>query len=196
MRTLAGTASMDEVAAKVEGKDRREAGSKGVRTMASVMMERTNVGVTNVPTYTTPPVGTPANVPVGTNFFMVPRCTYKFEKCQGGFKAYFQCEDQVTAQMVQNLCTMLAGGMCGCYVTWNGVNVCNYCFTLGTCQFEKTNNGVCFTCTSGDTNWCNIIQSWYECINCVYNCGCNVCFTINNTPVCCGTNYQPVVSKK
>jgi hypothetical protein len=163
--------------------------------MASMMMERTNVGVSNMPSYATPAVGSPTNVPVG-NFFMVPRCTYKFEKCTGGIKVYCQCEDQVTAQMVQNLCTMLAGGMCGCYVMCNGVCVCTYNFTFGMCQFEKINNGVCFTCTSGDTNYCNMIQSWCDCFNTMYNYGCTVCFTCNNTPICCGTNYQPVTSKK
>ena len=164
--------------------------------MASMMMERTNVGVSNMPGYATPTMGTPTNVPVSPNFFMVPRCIYKFEKCQGGFKAYFQCDDQQTAQMVQNLCSMLAGGMCGCSVMWNGVCVSTYNFTFGMCQFEKTKDGVCFTCTSGDANCCSMLQSWYECIACAYTCGCTCCFTINNTPICCGTNYPPVATKK
>ena len=52
--------------------------------------------------------------------------------------------------MVQNLCSMLAGGMCSCYAMMNGLTVCSCNFTMGMCKCEMTDKGICVTCTSGD----------------------------------------------
>ena len=53
--------------------------------------------------------GMPSVSPAASNWMMVPRCTIKFEKCQGGMKITCVCDDQMARSMMQNLCTMLAG---------------------------------------------------------------------------------------
>ncbi len=83
----------------------------------------------------TPGVGTPTGVP---STMTVPRCTFKVEKCQGGVKIHCSCEDKMACSMVQNLCSMLQGGMCTCCCMLNGMTV--YCcnLTMGMCKCEKT----------------------------------------------------------
>jgi hypothetical protein len=117
---------------------------------------------------------------------MVPRCTYKFEKCQGGIKITCSCDDQMARSMAQNLCTQLLGGMCSCCCTLNGVTVCSCNFTMGMCKYEMTDQGFCVTCTSGDSKCCEMIQSCCDCISCMCNAGCTCTLLINSTPVCCG----------
>ena len=48
----------------------------------------------------------PGGMHGGMNMMMVPRCTMKFEKCQGGMKISCVCEDAMACSMVQNLCTI------------------------------------------------------------------------------------------
>src|SRR5262249_14012040 len=132
---------------------------KGVRSMMSSMMtERTGMGM---PGMGMPgmPTGMPTGMPVGGNWMVVPRCTVKVEKTQGGVKITCSCEDKTAAAMVQNLCTMHAGGMCSCCCVMNGmcVYMCN--FTMGMCKCEMTKDGVCVTCTSGDAKCAEMIQS-------------------------------------
>jgi hypothetical protein len=155
----------------------------------TMMMERTGTGVPGVgyPGYGTPTVGTPTVTPTGTNWMMVPRCTFKVEKCTGGFKMTCICDDKMASSMVQNLCTMLAGGMCSCCCMLNGMTCCYYNFTVGMCRFEMTDSGFCMTCTTGDTSCCQMIQSYCDCLTCCMDCGCTCCFMINSTPVCCGS---------
>jgi hypothetical protein len=117
---------------------------------------------------------------------MVPRCTYKFEKCQGGMKVNCVCDDTVSRSMMQNLCTMLTGGMFSCCCMLNGMTVCNYNFTMGLCKCEMTDKGVCFTCTSGDKGCGEMIQSCCDSLSTMLKCGCTCCVLVNNTPVCCG----------
>jgi hypothetical protein len=114
-------------------------------------MERTGTQtpVTGYPTYGVQSTSTPVGAPVGPNFLMVPRCTFKVEKCTGGFKVNCNCEDKAACNMLQQLCTMMAGGVCTCCVNYNGINVCTYNFTLGYCRCEVTDTGCCYTCTSG-----------------------------------------------
>jgi hypothetical protein len=156
---------------------------------SAMMVERTTTGYPGmaVPGYGTAPVSTPTGVPVGTNWMMVPRCTFKVEKTTGGFKVTCSCDDKVAVSMVQNLCTMLQGGMCSCCVMYNGMTVCCYNLTMGMCRFETTDSGVCFTCTSGDTHCCEMIQAFCDCLVCMMDAGCTCCFLVNSTPVCCGT---------
>lgn len=155
---------------------------------STVMMERTGMGVPGmgVPGMGTPATGAPTGVPMGMNWMMVPRCTFKFEKCQGGMKIYCTCEDKMACSMVQNLCTMLAGGMYSCYCMWNGMTV--YCcnLTMGMCHCELTSDGCCITCTSGDAKCCEMIQACCDCLSCCVEAGCTCCMCMNNTPVCCG----------
>jgi hypothetical protein len=49
-----------------------------------------------------------------------------------------------------------------------------------------TKNGVCFTCTSGDTKCGEMIQACCDCLSCMLEVGCTGCVLLNNTPVCCG----------
>jgi hypothetical protein len=155
---------------------------------SAVMMERTGMGVPGVsyPGYTTPPVGAPTGVSPTTNWMMVPRCTFRFEKVSGGFKCTCSCDDKLACSMVQNLCTMLAGGMCSCCVMMNGMTVCYCNFTMGYCKFETTDSGVYFTCTSGDPQCTQMIQSCCDCLSSMLDAGCTCCFLVNNTPICCG----------
>jgi hypothetical protein len=134
----------------------------------------------------TAPVATPTSFPTGTNWLVVPRCTFKFEKCTGGYKVFCVCEDKMATSMVQNLCTMLAGGLCSFCCYWNGQTVCYCNFNVGVCKTEFTDTGCCWTYTSGDAQCAKMIQS---CCECCYQCwenGCTCCFYMNGTPVCCG----------
>src|SRR5262245_30588719 len=134
-----------------------------------------------------PQFATPTGVTAGTNWMMVPRCTFKVEKSAGGFKVTCTCEDKVAASMVHNLCRMLAGGMCSWCVLCNGMTVCAFAPTVGVCKFEYTDRGVCVTCTSGDPACGAMLQACCDCLTCTTGAGCTCCFLINNTPVCCGT---------
>jgi hypothetical protein len=132
------------------------------------------------------PLGAPTGAPVG-NWCMVPRCTLSFEKCDGGFKIFCKCDDKVAAATLQNLCNMLASGLCNCCCTWNGMVVCNLNLCCGHCVCEATKDGVCITCTSGDAKCCEMLQACCDCLSCCCEsgCCCYVCF--GGTPCCCGT---------
>jgi hypothetical protein len=155
----------------------------------AVTMERTGMGMTGVtvPGIGMPAMGTPATMPPGTtNWMMVPRCTFKVERCTGGMKVTCSCDDKMACSMVQNLCTALAGGMCSSCCVLNGMMVCCCNFTMGMCRCEMTKDGVCVTCTSGDQKCCEMIQACCDCLACMLKDGCTCCLMINNTPVCCG----------
>src|ERR1700722_16744312 len=99
--------------------------NEGVISMAGMMMDRPGMGMAGMMTQqgmSTPGMTSPMAAPA--NWMMVPRCTYKFEKCQGGMKINCVCDDQMARSMMQNLCTMLQGGMCSCCVMMNGMMVC------------------------------------------------------------------------
>jgi hypothetical protein len=151
--------------------------------MATMMMDRgsmtgmgTQVGAPGVGT-----VGMP------TNMMMVPRCKMTFEKCQGGMKVNCVCDDQVARSMMQNLCTMLQGGMCSCCMVLNGMMVCCCNMTMGMCKCDMTKDGCCVVCTSGDQKCCEMIQACCDCLNTMLKDGCTCCVLMNNTPICCGT---------
>ena len=52
------------------------------------------------------------------------------------------CDDKMACSMMQNLCTMLAGGMCSCCCMMNGMMVCSCNLTMGMCKCEMTKDGV------------------------------------------------------
>ena len=155
---------------------------------STMMMERpgTTVPGMGYPNYGMPTVGAPTGMTTGTNWMMVPRCTFKVEKTTGGCKITCVCDDKMAASMVQSLCTMLAGGMCSCCCMCNGMMCCTCNFTMGMCRFEMTDSGFIMTCTSGDQQCSQMIQACCDCIMTCMDCGCTCCFMINNTPVCCG----------
>jgi hypothetical protein len=157
---------------------------------STMMVERTGTSYPGVPGYATPTPSVPTGMPAASGYLMVPRCTLKFEKCSGGMKVTCSAEDKTAASMMQNLCTMLAGGTCCCYCTWNGVTVQSCCFTMGQCKYEMTEKGICITCTSGDSKCCEMIQACCDCLTGLYESGCVCCWMINNTPVCCGYCHE------
>ena len=155
---------------------------------STMMMERTGTSVPGMgyPSYGTPTVGAPTGMTTGTNWMMVPRCTFKVEKTTGGCKITCVCDDKMAASMVQSLCTMLAGGMCSCCVMLNGMTVCTCNFTMAICKCDMTKDGVCVTCTSGDAKCAEMIQACCDCLSTMLKSGCTCCLLMNNTPVCCG----------
>lgn len=149
--------------------------------MATMMMDRgtmTGMAAAGV----SPSMG----MPQATNMMMVPRCTMKIEKCQGGLKISCVCDDKTACGMMQNLCQMLQGGMCSCCLTMNGLMVCCCNLTMGMCKCDMTDKGCTITCTSGDAKCCEMIQACGECMSCMLKAGCTCCVLMNNTPVCCG----------
>jgi hypothetical protein len=152
---------------------------------SAMMMERSGMGMAGLGAPAAGALGTPAMTPGVTNMMMVPRCTMKMEKCTGGVKITCTCEDKVSAGMLQNLCTMMAGGMCSCYCILNGMVACCCNLMMGQCKCEPTENGVCLTCTSGDKDCCAMIQACCESCNALMKVGCTCCMMMNGMPVCC-----------
>jgi hypothetical protein len=148
--------------------------------MTGMMMER--MGMTG----TTTGQGGMTSPTMPGNWMMVPRCTMKFEKCQGGMKIHCVCDDQMARSMMQNLCNMLQGSTCSCCMMMNGMMVCCCNLIVGTCKCEMTDKGCCITCTSGDQKCCEMIQSCCDCLATTCKSGCTCCVMMNNTPICCG----------
>jgi hypothetical protein len=157
--------------------------------MTSMMMERTGMAMPGMglPGLGTPVAGMPAGMPAAVNWMMVPRCKMKVEKSSGGLKITCSCEDKTAVSMVQNLCTMLAGGMCSCCCMFNGqmVYCCN--LTMGMCKCEPTKDGCSLTCTSGDQKCAEMISACCDCMAVMLKDGCTCCLLMNGSPVCCGT---------
>jgi hypothetical protein len=156
--------------------------------MSSMMMERAGMGMQGMgmPGMGTPAMGAPTGMPAASNWMMVPRCTLKMEKMSGGMKITCSGDDKMATSMVQNLCQMLAGGMCSCCVMMNGMMVCCCNLMMGMCKCEMTKDGVSITCTSGDPKCSEMIQACSDCMSCMLKDGCTCCVMMNNTPVCCG----------
>ena len=147
----------------------------------AVMMERNAM---TMPGMGSTPMtgGAPAMAP---SMVMVPRCTIKVEKCQGGMKVSCSTSDQTACAMMQNLCQMLQGGMCGMCCMMNGMMVCCCNLTMGMCKCEMTKDGVTITCTSGDKDCCAMIQACCDCMSSMMASGCTCCVMMNGMPVCC-----------
>jgi len=155
---------------------------------SAMMLERTGTGLPGlgIPGLGTSPAATPAGLSAGTSWTMIPRCTFKVERCQGGLKLTCSTDDKLACSMVQNLCTMLAGGMCSCCAMLNGLTVCTCNLTMAMCRCELTEHGVCLTCTSGDQQCCEMVQACCDCLAKMLEAGCTCCLLLSNTPVCCG----------
>ena len=156
--------------------------------MSTMMMERTM----GMPGMSTPGMGMPGlttqpGAATTPNWLMVPRCTFKMEHCKDGMKITCSCDDPMACSMMQNLCTMLAGGMCSCCMMMNGMMCCCCNLTMGMCKCDATDKGVTITCTSGDPKCCEMIQACCDCMACMLKAGCCCCLMMNNTPVCCGS---------
>lgn len=131
-------------------------------------------------------MGSSSTMPTGMNMMMVPRGTIKMEKCEGGMKITCSCDDKMASSTMQNLCTMLTGGMVSCCTMMNGMmtSCCNLMMGMSKC--ETTDDGCCFTCTSGDKDCAAMIQACCDCCSTMMAAGCTCCLMMNGTPVCCG----------
>jgi hypothetical protein len=165
---------------------------------STMMMERTGYGMPGMgmPGMGASTVGAPTHVPPTSGYLMVPRCTIKCEKCQGGMKIICSCDDQMACSMMQNLCSMLQGGMYSCCTMMNGMMVCCYNFTQGMCRCEMTDKGITITYTSGDSKCSEMIQACCDCISCQIQDGCTCCIMMNNTPVACGCSEMSATTQK
>jgi hypothetical protein len=155
----------------------------------TMMMERTGMampgmGMPGMGTTAMPGMGT---APAAPTMMMVPRCKMMLEKVQGGMKITCSCDDAMARAMMQNLCTMLAGGMCSCTCMMNGMMVCNCNLMMGMCKCDMTKDGCVVTCTSGDAGCTAMIQGCCDCMSACLKAGCTCCLMMGNTPVCCGT---------
>jgi hypothetical protein len=154
---------------------------------SAIMMERAGLGMSSMPVSNpSGMLGAPATTPNGMNVVMVPRCTMTFKKCAGGMKITCSCDDKVSATMLQNLCSMMPGGLCSCCCMMNGMMVCCCNLTMAMCKCEPTDDGVCVTCTSGDSSCSAMIEACCACMTSMMKAGCTCCLMINNMPVCCG----------
>jgi hypothetical protein len=151
---------------------------------SAMLLERASLGF---PGMANPSMGgqTAPNAAPTANYCVVPRCTLKVEKCSGGMKIHCKCDDEVACGTLQNLCKMLAGGMCSCVCTMNGIPCCTMNLACGICKCESTKDGVCITCTSGDKTCCEMIQACCDCLACMCKSGCCCYVCLGNTPVCC-----------
>jgi hypothetical protein len=162
----------------------------------TMMMDRTmGMPGMGMPGMAPSTVGTPTGMPAGPNYLMVPRCTMKMEKMQGGMKITCSCDDPMACSMMQNLCMMLQGGMCSCCCMMNGMMVCCCNLTMGLCKCEMTKDGCAITCTSGDAECGKMIQACCDCMSTMMAAGCSCCLMMNNTPVCCGTTTMAKAAK-
>ena len=116
---------------------------------------------------------------------MVPRCTMKMEKMANGMKVTCMCDDKTSAAMLQNLCTMMAGGMMGGCMMMNGMTMCQCNMTMGMCKVEMTDMGCVMTCTSGDAMCCKMIQCMCDCMMGMMMPGCTCYMMMNGMPMCC-----------
>lgn len=116
---------------------------------------------------------------------MMPRCTMSMEKCEGGMQMMCMASDDMAAAMMQNLCTMMSGGMPSLCMMMNGMMVMGCNMTMAMCKFEMTAQGMMMTCTSGDAMMARMIQACCDAMMSMMECGCTACLCMNGMPVCC-----------
>ena len=148
------------------------------------MMERPATGMPGMGMGSSPMTGSGMMAP---NMVMVPRCTMKMEKVSGGMKVTCVCDDATAKAMMQNLCQMMAGGMCSLCCMMNGMMVCCCNMTMGVCKCEMTKDGCVMTCTSGDKACEAMIQGCCDCMTACMKAGAMCCMMMGGTPVCCCT---------
>ncbi|HJZ53864.1 MAG TPA: hypothetical protein VKE74_02840 [Gemmataceae bacterium] len=153
----------------------------------TMMMERQMNGMSGMPGMGSGPMMPGAAPALAPSMVMVPRCTFKMEKVAGGMKVTCICTDPAACAMMQNLCTMMAGGMCSFCCMMNGMMCCCCNMTMGMCKCEMTKDGCVMSCTSGDKMCEAMIQGCSDCMMACMKAGCMCCMMMGGTPVCCGT---------
>ena len=121
------------------------------------------------------------------NMMMIPSCTMKMEKCDGGMKMMCMSDDAMAVSMMQNMAKMLCGGMVSCSMMMNGMTMMTCNMMMGMCKCEMMPKGMMMTCTSGDADCCKMIQCCCDAMMAMMMAGCTCCMSMNNTPCCCGT---------
>ncbi|MFA5240457.1 MAG: hypothetical protein WC476_12225, partial [Phycisphaerae bacterium] len=112
----------------------KEQKMKGMMTMDRNMMGMPNMGMST------------QGAAAGSMNMMVPRCMFKMEKCKDGMKIRCIAADEMAAAMMQNLCTMMSGGMVSFQMMMNGMTMMTCNMMMGMCKCEMTTEGVCITC--------------------------------------------------
>ena len=152
---------------------------------SAMMMERGAAGMPGMPGMMGGGMPMPGTTPMAPNMVMVPRCAIKMEKCAGGMKMTCSTDDAAACAMMQNLCQMMAGGMCSVCCMMNGMTVCCCNLTCGMCKCEMTKDGCTITCTSGDKACEAMLQGCCDCLMACMKAGCTCCVLMGGTPVCC-----------
>jgi hypothetical protein len=152
---------------------------------SAIVMERAGMGMPGMGHTAPGPMGATGGMPSSPQWMMVPRCKITMEKCKDGMKMTCKCDDAMSATMLQNLCSMMAGSMCSCCMMMNGMMMCCCNMAMCMCKCEPTKDGVCITCTSGDAACCAMIQASCDCMTAMAKSGCVCCVCMNNMPVCC-----------
>ena len=150
---------------------------------STMQMEKKMMGKNNMMGMSTMGQGMPMST---MDMMMIPRCTFKIEKCKDGMKIHCMAPDAMASSMMQNLCSMLGSGMISFQMMMNGMTMMSCNMLMGMCKCEMTPDGVCITCTSGDPDCCKMIEDCCKCMMTMMESGCMCCMSMNNTPVCCG----------
>ena len=158
--------------------------------MSSVMMlDKSMMGSMGMtPGASMPAAGMPGMMPGMSQMCVVPKCEIKIEKCTGGMKIMCSCEDEMSAATLQNMCKMMASGMCSLCCMMNGMMMCQCNLAMCKCVCTNTEEGVCITCTSGDKDCAKMCQACCECTMACMQAGCMCCVCFGGMPCCCGTN--------
>lgn len=119
------------------------------------------------------------------NMMMIPRVNMKMEKCENGIKVMCMTKDETSAAMMQNLCSMLNGGMVSMCMMMNGMKMMEFNMMMGICKYEMTMDGISMTWTSGDNMICQMMQRCCDCMMSMMDCGCTAVMCMNSTPICC-----------
>lgn len=122
----------------------------------------------------------------GMNPMMVPQCTIKMERMDGGMCIACKCDDKMAADMMQSMAMMMPGAMCSCMMMMNGMPMMSCCMMMGATKCEMMDGGVKITCTSGDADCCKMIQACCDCMMAMMKAGCMCCVMMGGMPMCCG----------
>ncbi|HEX3018994.1 MAG TPA: hypothetical protein VHP36_01770 [Chitinispirillaceae bacterium] len=146
--------------------------------MNTMGMDRMAMGMSQMP-------GMMMSGTMPMNMMMVPRCTMKMECTEMGMKIMCSTKDEMASAMMQNLCTMMSGSMMSCCMMMNGMPMMTINMTKGMCKCEMTNDGMCMTWCSKETECAMMIQQCCKAMISMMDCGCCSMIMMNGTPVCC-----------
>jgi hypothetical protein len=116
---------------------------------------------------------------------MLPHCTMKMEKIEGGMRCTCSCDDKTQCAMMQNMAQMMGTGMCSMCCMMNGMVLCQCNMMMGMCKMEMTAGGMVMTCTSGDKMVCDMIQACCECMTKMMAAGACCVMMMSGMPMCC-----------